>query len=429
MNKILIFCLSALFLLVSCGKDRSGEYYELTEKNTWVYNEMKDKYLWGDYLQEPAWKQFFGSTTSFFQTLTRSVGQNDQWSYCLPDSEAIDPHSRGYFNHLDSYGMDFVSMNDPTGSTSRSLARVLMVVKGSPAYECGVRRNDFIGYVDGEKVTSTLLSQKLVKGGGHKLEIYHLGTSEEEFVWLDTVEVKMPASRYVEENAFPVDSCFEEERTGSRIAYLQCARLVECPDEKLVESHAYIDRLDEIMSRFKSFEPSELVLDLRLCNYGTPEVAARLASYIVPAENLGDVFCSTAWNSRYKGNDTQYIYDSMLSSCNLQLQHVYVITGPYTQGAPEWLIHALTVEMGEENVCVVGERTKGQGVMTRLTSVGQGHSLYPAVAWVKDANDEHMKLPILPDTIVNEQSHLYLYEYGNPQEPLLNAAIEIMRKR
>lgn len=424
MNKILtfIFCV-LLMLLASCGKDRSNEYYELTEENTWVYNEMKDKYLWGDDILEPTWKQYFGSTTRFFQTLVSSAGHNDLWSYCLPDSESVDPHARGLFNHLDTYGMDLVTMNDPTGATSRSLARVMMVVEGSPAYLCGIRRDDFIGVVDGARITSGNLSTTLQSGASHELEVYHLGAQNESLVWVDTVSVHLPASCYVEENAFPVYRCFTEENTNARVAYLMCARLVESPDEQNVAGRPYVERLDAVMREIKAFAPDEFVLDLRLCNYGTVEMAARLASAIVPADKVGATFCTTEWNSRYASSNRNFTYESSLSA-GLNVNRLYFITGAYTQGASEWLISSLQTSLGADRTCVVGEKTKGQGIMTQLMSVGKGHHLYPAVALVKSVDGNSLSSGINPDTIVREQNCLSLHEYGKSEEPLLNAVLE-----
>lgn len=428
MNKTL-FIILALFVLVfaSCGKDRSNEYYALTEENTWVYNEMKDKYLWGDDIVEPQWKQYFGSTTRFFQTLTSSVRQNDIWSYCLPDSELIDPHERGFYSHIDSYGMDCVVMNDPTGTTSRSLARVLTVLNGSPAQLCGLNRGDFIGLVDGERISSSNASKLLTNGSSHKLECYHLGVRDESFVWADTVQCSLSASRYVEDEAFPVHSCFVNPSTGTRVAYLMCSRLIPRPEENVGGDNTYINRLNEMMTEIKAYEPEEFVLDLRLSNYGTVDMAAMLASYIVPADQLGTTFCTTEWNARYSANNRQYLYEPSQSS-RLPITRIYVITGTYTQGAAEWLVHCLRTSLGAERVSIVGEKTKGQGVMTQLVAANKGHHLYPAVARIRDAAGGTLISGIAPDTILREQSYYNLYNYGDTLEPLLNVTLKRMQR-
>ncbi|MBQ4380471.1 MAG: hypothetical protein II806_04245, partial [Bacteroidaceae bacterium] len=76
-NNLIAVLLSALLLLACKGEDRSHEYVELTEHNTWVMNMMKDKYLWGDLIPEQNYKAYFYTLTKFFSTLTQSVKQND----------------------------------------------------------------------------------------------------------------------------------------------------------------------------------------------------------------------------------------------------------------------------------------------------------------------------------------------------------------
>ena len=42
------FLLTTLFIMASCGEDRSGEYYALVGENLWIEQIMKEHYLWYD---------------------------------------------------------------------------------------------------------------------------------------------------------------------------------------------------------------------------------------------------------------------------------------------------------------------------------------------------------------------------------------------
>ena len=54
-------------------------------------------------------------------------------------------------------------------------------------------------------------------------------------------------------------------------------------------------------------------------------------------------------------------------------------------------------------------------------------TLYPAVAFISDANDSYdYASGITPIYEIREREYLYLYPYGNPQEVLLNKALEII---
>lgn len=417
-------------LLLSCkGEDRSHEYEELTAHNNWMLTVMQDKYLWGDQLQEPTYKSYFYPGTQFFSTLTSS--QKDTWSYCLVDSAITDPHTRGNFNHLDTYGIDFTVINDPTKTTSRSFARVTHVVEGSPAAQAGLRRNSFISIVDDTRITSSNASKYLVNGKEHSIVFHHLDTLVTDsvepttYIWTDSIEATLPASRYVEEKAFPVAKVFDI--YGINIAYLMATRLVPYPDEQQTSGNIFLADLDAKMQAIMAFRPAELVLDLRLCNYGTIEMAQRLASYIVPTALKDRTFLKTKWNDRYAANNTTYTYDTTIGS--LELPHIYIITGTYTQGAAEWLIKALQQTLGHENVTIIGTATKGQNVMTQYIASGYGHQLYPAVAYVTDESGDISPTPITPTYTVNETANtylLYMNEYGDPNEILFAYCLAAM---
>ena len=236
-------------LMFSCkGEDRSHEYVELTAHNTWMFEVMQDKYLWGDLLQEQKYKSYFYTSTKFFSTLTSSVGQSDSWSYCLVDSAVTDPHARGYFNHLDSYGMDFTVITDPTKATSRSFARVTYVADSSPAAQIGITRNTFISVVDDTKLTSSNVSKYLVSGSSHQIVFHHIDTLDAStYIWTDTVEAVLPESRQVEEKAFPVAGIIQVE--SSNVAYLMSTRLVPYPDESQSSGSTYMEDLDTKIDR------------------------------------------------------------------------------------------------------------------------------------------------------------------------------------
>ncbi len=417
---------AAIILLSACkGEDRSHEYEELTAHSTWMLSVMQDHYLWGDMLQEQNYKTYFQTGTKFFSTLTNSVSQKDSWSYCLVDSAITDPHTRGHFSHLDSYGIDYTIVTDPTKATSRSFARITYIVKDSPAYSIGLRRNSFISSIDGTKVTSSAASY-LENGTSRQIEFHTLDTLENgDYYWVDTVATTLPPSQHVIESAFPVAAITEQE--GTKVAYLLATRLVPFPDESQTSGTQFQNDLDQKMQTILAAKPTEMILDLRLCNYGTIEMARRLASYIVPADRKDQTFLQTTWNSRYATNNTRYTYDSSLPT--LALNRIYTIMGNYTQGAAEWLIKALRQTLGADNVILVGVASKGQNVMTQFAASGYGHQLFPAVCYVTDASGDSSQSSISPTNSVNENANTYwlsMHEYGNPEETLLRETLKLI---
>lgn len=437
MKRFLTYMLTivaSIQMLVSCGEDRTYEYEEKTQHNHWAYEVVLDTYLWADSLNgfTPSWKSFFSTPATFLSTLTAKSKHADKWSYVLVDTLEEDAHQRGYFNHYDSYGFDFVLMTDPTGQTTRSVLRVLTVYPNSPAEQAGLVRNDFIcaygpygeGSSSAYKITSKNVS-RFQKGIARSLEVRHLAQDETEgvFYWEDTVTVLLGESRYVEDVPFPVSRIIET--NGVKVGYLMCTRLLEGPlEQDMVRSVSspYQDLLDNVMAQMKQAHVSEMVLDLRLCNDGSLDMARRLASYVVNPSALNAVFARTIWNKRYEANSLSLSYDASVD--NLNLTRIYILTSNYTQGAAEWVIRSLQYSMGEENVVVIGQKTAGQDVMTQEVDAKYHVHLFPVVAYVADGGGNYGLGTISPTVEVNELDYVFLGEYGTLDDILLYTAIE-----
>lgn len=424
---ILLSMFAGLSLLSSCGEDRTYEYEELTAGTHWIETSMRQNYLWNDSISSLAWKDYFAEPSDFLSRIIPSSlpgGQVDSWSYCIDSSDNADPLQRGHFNHKSSYGIDFVVQSDPTGATNRSYARVTMVYPGSPADRCGLRRNDFIASVGGERVSTSNVAL-LESGKSTDIAVGRIGYKPEEAIiyWTSEDTLKLQASEYVEDTPFMVDTVYDID--GTRIAYLMDNRLVKGPDESAFTGKPYMERLDEIFAEFKRRSVSGLVLDLRNCSYGDIDCALQLASYIVPSSAYGSVFCQTYWNSINSTNNKSYVYDASLTGGNgLNLPKVCIITGGYTCGAAEWLIHSLRATMGASNVVLVGTSTLGQNVMTMSYASDYGFTICPVVAYVADSNGDYdYSSGITPDVVMNEFEYIYLNDYGAIDEVMLNAAI------
>ncbi len=416
------------FALFSCsGEDRTYEYLELTQHNNWIYEQMQDVYLWADSLKEPKPKEYFGNPKDFLKVVTSPV-KSDKWSVVAVDTLQEDPYARGEYNHIDSYGIDYVLVKDPTNQTSKEYIRVLNVYPNSPAERCGLERGDFIITFDGYKFSSSNMG-RMKQGEAHRLKVCHLIVDEEEevFSWKDTVEYDLPASEYVEDVAFPKGSVFVTD--DKRIAYLMCTRLTECAYEKkdrFVMDEKYRRMLDSYMAGFKNAGVTDIVLDLRLCNYGSMEMARSLASYIVSQNCLEREFVKTKYNDKRKVENSSINFDR--SVANLGVDKIVVLTSSYTKGAAEWLIHSLSSLMGKDKLIVVGSKTAGQNVMTEEYANPEFYvKLHPAVAYVADANDDYnYGSGIVPDYLINEEDYVLLYSYGDINEVLLSRALEVI---
>lgn len=409
----------ASLTLESCGEDRTYQFEEATACGHWMQETLQEYYLWGDSVKELSWKEYFGDPATVFDRFIKQAPVTDSWSWCSVDTTAEDHHQRGYFNHLDSYGMDFVLMSDPTSETSRTYARIISVYPDSPAESCGLQRGDFIGAIDGTRMSSSI-SSRLVSGASRQLEVCQLGVDDSlsSFIWLSTDTLTLPASTYVEDKPFPVLRSFRV--SGQRVAYLLCNRLTAGPTEQDTTSQAYVQELSDIMEEVRDLAPQTLVLDLRLCNDGTLDMSRRLASYLVNGLGSEAVFAKTLYRADLSERNADIAFDSSIMANNLGLSQLFIVTSSYTCGAAEWLARGLRAAMGEDFVTTIGTTTAGQNVNTQSFPSVYCATLHPAVCYVADATGDYdYSGGISPDVEIDEFEYVVLHPYGDESETVL----------
>ncbi len=149
------FLLTTLFIMASCGEDRSGEYYALIGENVWIEQIMKEHYLWYDSIPAIKETDYFAEPEDFLQKLVYTKAQNgkgDPYSY-IEIKDASDA-ARSYLQRTSTYGFDFELMTDPTGISSHVFARILFVLPNSPASEAGLERGNWISAIGKEELTN-----------------------------------------------------------------------------------------------------------------------------------------------------------------------------------------------------------------------------------------------------------------------------------
>lgn len=415
--------------LGGCGQDRTPEYEALTQHTHWMYDVLKDTYLWNNDMVEPEWKSYFGSSQDFLASLVRKAHSADKWSYCTVDTLLSDPFEKGLLCYHDTYGMDAVVVTDPTGTTSRQFIRVMTVLKNSPADNSGLMRGDYISAIDGAKVSSSSLAS-LKNGRSRKLTIHHVKVDQENqmIVLKDTVEkllfqsMRFVMPPYSEPELIPV-----AQNMGA--GYMMCNSLDEKgirptqSDVQFYDSVSYRNILDAKMQSLSAAGVNEMIIDFRFCNTGSIDMATRLASYLVRSDYLGTECAKTEWNSLNEARNKTFVFDASMTAYNLNLNRVYFITSGYTRGAAEWVIKMLQDAMGEDNVIVIGDKTAGQMQMTSVVGHRYETLLCPVVAYVNHASGDHMEGGISPLVQVDDKYIVDLYEYGDWSEASLNTCL------
>lgn len=418
------FLLTTLVMLASCGEDRSGEYYALIGENLWIEQVMKEHYLWYDSIPEVEESDYFTDPEAFLQKLVYTKAQNGKGdSYSYIETKETSTAARSYLQRTSTYGFDFELMTDPTGASSHTFARILFVLPNSPASEAGLERGDWISAIGKVELTSSNYGY-LMEGDNTAFARESLGLNElGELAWtaLDTVEVT--AARPVELNPFYVDTVYEV--SGQKIAYMMYNEFSTGPDNQAADTE-YREQMRQIFARFKSQSPDAFILDLRYNPGGYLSCATDLGSYLAPAADLGKVFCTTAYNDISDPQQVDFLFNTGLSSENLDLDRLYVLTSKFTASASEAVINCLRPYIGTENVVVIGETTEGKNVaMEPYQDERYNYILWPVVAYVLNSEGQaNYANGITPDFTLSERNLVSnLYPLGDTQEYLLKNTI------
>lgn len=410
-----------MLLLASCGEDRSGEYYALTEENQWIYNEMKQYYLWYDQMPTPSRDAFFGDPEDFFGDLLIST---DKYSYY----EAIDSATTRSIDYTSTYGFDFVLYTNPLGTSSEVFARVILVLPNTPADKAGLKRGDWIKSVGGTAVTNNNYGY-LMEGSATTLETVALATdttTTSGYTWVEGAQLQLAASGPALLYPFYVDTIYT---AGShKVAYFMYNRFTPGPNYDGDET-AYNSVMNGIFDRYKRAGITDLIVDLRYNPGGYLSCAQQLGSLIVPSSAFGTTFCSLVFNNKNSAQNTSYKYwASLTDGSYLSMSKFYVITGSLTASASEAVIYDLRGTMGDANVVTVGTKTVGKNLASIPLQGDYKFILHPIVATVYDCDStSDYSDGIAPDYAVNELSYLNkLLPLGDTNELLLNCTLSLI---
>jgi C-terminal processing protease CtpA/Prc len=389
---LLTGCLTVVALfLSSCGEDRSGEYYELIQEDQWIYETMLDRYLWYEDIPKKTTSDFFADPEEFFKSLLSTKcrdGKGDTFStFVEGEEEALGTEGSLTINESSTYGFDFALYNDPTGTTSHVMARVILVLPDSPASEAGLQRGDWILNVGGYTLTSNNYGY-LIQGGATTLTTASLKISgvynetsqsyEYTYDWANKVELSLSASR-----AIDIDPFLETEvltsTSGKKVGYLFYNSF------KLGDDEVYLDKINTIFAKFKAKGVTDFILDLRYNPGGYLLCAQRMASCLAPVDKLGKEFVTTVWNDKNQDLNTTYPLEKDCADCNLNLSRLFVITSNNTASASESVINGLKPYM---EVNLVGNTTYGKNVASVVIKSPYGFSLQPIVSTVYNSNNE-----------------------------------------
>ena len=390
------FCaLTALLACVSCGQDRSGEYYALISSKNWIYDVMQEYYLYYEDLPAEEELDFFLSPQEFLSAAASERDRKNGVLYSHVDSVKTTAASRA-LSEAPTYGYEAVLLQAENGDYA---LQVLYIQPESPAEEAGLKRGDIIIAANGESIQSDDYAAYVTQPTSACT--FTLGTYDFELAQMDsTGTVEMPAPRLVEEHNLLKAVRFS---TGNRTAaYILYNSFGEEED---------ITQWQNLYTQLAAARPDDIILDLRYNPGGYVNTAQTVGTMLAPAEASGQTMFTMTSNDKLNLKDT-YLFDPALlpGSTTLSYDNLYIITGTNTASASEIVINSLRPYMSGR-IYQVGEPTFGKNVAQALYTSEEHPSLELWLTTFSLTNAEgfgdYAEEGLLPDFQLSEP-------YGNP---------------
>jgi C-terminal processing protease CtpA/Prc len=428
---------SFLFLisfLTNCKKDTAIS--EATDVNKFIYNDLKDYYLWTDqvpnlaitkYTTKDALNSFlngYSDPNKLFTSLLYNYEIIDKWSFIVDDSQVIDDWIQGI---SETMGFDFMLAR--IGTSGDVFGFVRYVYKDSPAAKAGIKRGDLFMKVDGTQLTVDNYQTQLFTKVTYSLSMATIsGTT----ISLNGKTVTMTAIQ-MQENPIQLDTVLQ---VG--------AYKVGC----LVYNGFNADfdiQLNDVFKKFKDAGIDKLILDLRYNGGGSVQTAKYLAS-MIHGTSTSEIFLKSQYNTALQNylidaNGASSLNESFTGTIlktsataetpinTLNLSKLYVLTSDNTASASEALINGLKPYIQIFNVGIntagkyVGSITLKDWDENGVVNQNNNWAMQPIV--VKIANKDGVSdfvNGLTPDYLA-EEDIANLLPFGDQNERLLRVAL------
>ncbi len=397
-------------LFLSCGEDRSGEYYALIAPKTWIYDTMQVNYLFYEDLPAEDNINFFLKPQELLSAIASPRDKKGNVLFSHIDSVDVARSSE----NKPSFGIEGVTTRTSNGSYA---IRILYTQPNSPATDPGIelKRGDWIIGIDNKRIASNDYATYIGEPtGAHSFIIGAYNGSD--FDTLRTTDPLVP--RTVETRNLLQATVVSSE--NKKAGYLLYNEFGENDGEELLTT----------LANWSNGEVNDIILDLRYNAGGYLETARTLASSVAPQEVIGQTFLNLIFNDKLNREETLLFGTSTAGSLpNIPYEHLYVITGENTASASESLINSLRPYLGERLI-QVGSATFGKNVAQEKFTNPQ----YPEVElWLTtcyaanaDGYYDYYDSGLLPDYEQEEDYSGELGELGSPEEPLLQTVLTHM---
>lgn len=412
---------------ISCGVDRWPEYAHQTALDSWIYDIMQQNYLWYEALPTYDEVNLFQEPAAFLSKVKIS-----QDSYSFVDSVMDAP--------LPTYGFDYTLVRSIVNDTAYN-ALITYVIPDSPAADAGLKRGNWIMKVDTSYISRRYETQllqgtqavELTLGEWKEVEIESEIEGEDPtkvfmVVPIEGEPVEMPAARVVEDNPVHKYEILSATENGReiKVGYLMYNSFIA---GTRTEPQKYNNELRRVSQEFATADVERVILDLRYNAGGTIDCVQLLGTILTSASRLNEPMAFLQYNNKNTDRDTTLIFDEKVleSGTNLNQSGLFVITSATTAGAPEMLIHSLSVE-NVYPIVSIGSATKGQNVATeQFINEEFRWSVNPVVSTVYNAeHDSYGSYTPHPDLRISDNNYSEFLPFGDPNERLLKVAIGVI---
>lgn len=352
------------------------------------------------------------SPSDFFNSL---LANQDRFSFIVSDFVTLEQNLAGISL---SNGMAFGLVR--FSGTETVFGYVRYVVPGSPADTAGIKRGFIFNRIDSNLFTPSTNFNELLSPDN-----YSIGLAEfqgEDLVSLDQ-EISLNKIQLTEN---PIHDKRVLDVDGQKVGYLMYNNF----------RSSFNAELNSVFADFAAEGITDLVLDLRYNSGGSIETAKDLSSMIT-GQFEGEIYALQLFNDNFETENLNFdgsisVEENNESINSLNLNRVYVLTTGSTASASELVINALNPYI---DVIQIGRSTRGkfEGSVTlydsedftrRNVNLDHTYAIQPLILRTANKNGFTGFFDGLPPDITQGEEFANLGELGDPQETLLNRALQ-----